>query len=140
MYAAAEDLRLPGYIGYSSTTPCTRNSCETVLCLVSEQPQDKLRCLVYERLKQPHTHIDVANITAGAIGCCAVTVQLRGVDTTVALVYVRPTQWWDSNYLITLTALLGYSLLLCGDRNAHHTTWGSRNSSQRGNDLVDVIN
>ncbi|KAH7976307.1 hypothetical protein HPB52_011426 [Rhipicephalus sanguineus] len=85
------------------------------------------RCsvLMYVRRELPHTHIDVANVTAGALECCAVTVPLRGVDMTVASVYVRPAQ---------------RHFLLCGDMNAHHTTWGSRKCSQRGKDLVDVIN
>lgn len=77
VYVAAEDLRLPGYIGYSSTTSCTLESCDAVPCLVSEHPQGKPRCAVYVRRELPHTHIDVANVTAGALECCAVTVRLR---------------------------------------------------------------
>ncbi|KAL1444017.1 hypothetical protein MTO96_030078, partial [Rhipicephalus appendiculatus] len=133
------DLRLPGYIGYSSTTSCTLESCDAAPCLVNEHPQGKARCAVYVRRELPHTHIDVAKATAGALECCAVTVRLRGVDTTVASVYARPAQRWDSNNLVSLTARLGSNFLLCGDMNAHHTTWGSRNCSQRGKDLVDVI-
>ncbi|KAL1442832.1 hypothetical protein MTO96_030608 [Rhipicephalus appendiculatus] len=75
----------------------------------------------------------------GAFECCEVTVRLRGVDTTVASVYVRPGQRWNATELLQLTARLGSDFLLCGDMNAHHTMWGSRTCSSRGRDLVDVI-
>ncbi|KAL1425444.1 hypothetical protein MTO96_003522 [Rhipicephalus appendiculatus] len=75
----------------------------------------------------------------GALECCAVTVRLNGVDTTVASVYVRPGQRWNATELLHLTSRLGSDFLLCGDMNAHHTMWGSRTCSSRGSELVDVI-
>ncbi|KAL1472509.1 hypothetical protein MTO96_039271 [Rhipicephalus appendiculatus] len=75
----------------------------------------------------------------GALECCAVTVRLSGVDTTVASVYVRPGQRWNATELLHLTSRLGSNFLLCGDMNAHHTMWGSRTCSSRGSKLVDVI-
>ncbi|KAL1479057.1 hypothetical protein MTO96_034842, partial [Rhipicephalus appendiculatus] len=66
-------------------------------------------------------------------------VWLRGVDTTVASVYVRHGQRWNATELLQLTARLGSDFLLWGDMNAHHTMWGSRTCSSRGRDLVDVI-
>ncbi|KAL1481360.1 hypothetical protein MTO96_034523 [Rhipicephalus appendiculatus] len=51
-------------------------------------------------------------------------VRLRGVDTTVASVYVRPGQRWSATELLKLTARLGRDFLLCGDMNAHHIMWG----------------
>ncbi|KAL1432204.1 hypothetical protein MTO96_013533 [Rhipicephalus appendiculatus] len=82
------------------------------------------RCAVYVRRELPHAHINVADVTGGALECCAVTVRLRGVDTTVASVYVRPGQRWSATELLKLTARLGRDFLLCGDMNAHHTITG----------------
>ncbi|KAH7985857.1 hypothetical protein HPB52_024959 [Rhipicephalus sanguineus] len=107
--------------------------------MVSAHPQGRPRCAVYVRRELPHANINVADVTGGALECCAVTVRLRGVDTTVASVYVRPGQRWNAADLLQLTARLGHNYLLCGDMNAHHTMWGSRTCSSRGRDLVDVI-
>ncbi|KAL1444012.1 hypothetical protein MTO96_045713 [Rhipicephalus appendiculatus] len=79
---SATHLRLPGYIGYQSATS---------LCV---------------RRELPHAHINVAHVTGGAFEWCAVTVRLRGVDTTVASVYVRPGQRWSATELLKLTARL----------------------------------
>ncbi|KAH7956346.1 hypothetical protein HPB52_008438 [Rhipicephalus sanguineus] len=68
-------------------------------------------------------------------GCCALTVRLRGVDTTVGAFGQR----FNATDLLQLTARLGNDYLLCGDMNAHHTMWGSRTCSLRRRDLVDVI-
>ncbi|KAH7942972.1 hypothetical protein HPB52_002917 [Rhipicephalus sanguineus] len=108
-------------------------------CMVSAHPQGRPRCAVYVRRELPHANINVADVTEGDLECCAVTVRLRGVDTTVVSVYVRPGQRWNAADLLQLTARLGHNYLLCGDMNAHHTMWGSRTCSSRGSDLVDVI-
>ncbi|KAL1484488.1 hypothetical protein MTO96_011286, partial [Rhipicephalus appendiculatus] len=94
---------------------------------------------VYVRRELPHAHTDVTDVTGGALECCAVTVRFNGVDTTVASVYVRPGQRWNSTELLHLTSRLGSDFLLCGDMNAHHTMWGSRTCSSRGSELVYVI-
>ncbi|KAL1466976.1 hypothetical protein MTO96_042395 [Rhipicephalus appendiculatus] len=107
--------------------------------MVSAHPQGRPRCAVYVRRELPHAHINVADVTGGALECCAVTVRLRGVDTTAASVCVRPGQRWSATELLKLTARLGRDFLLCGDMNAHHTMWGSRTCSSRGRDLADVI-
>ncbi|XP_037501849.1 uncharacterized protein LOC119375889 [Rhipicephalus sanguineus] len=139
VYVATADLRLPGYIGYHSATSCILDSCQAAPCMVSAHPQGRPRCAVYVRRELPQANINVADVTGGALECCAVTVRLRGVDTTVASVYVRPGQRWNAADLLQLTARLGHNYLLCGDMNAHHTMWGSRTCSSRGRDLVDVI-
>lgn len=139
VYVAATDLRLPGYIGYQSITSCTLDTCQDAPCIASAHPQGRPRCAVYVRRELPHVHINVADVTGGALECCAVTVRLRGVDTTVASVYVRPGQRWDASMLLQLTAKFGRDYLICGDMNAHHTMWGSSTCSSRGRDLVDVI-
>ncbi|KAL1484087.1 hypothetical protein MTO96_032778 [Rhipicephalus appendiculatus] len=87
-------------------------------------PQGRPRCAVYVRRELPQTHINVVVVTRGALECSAVTVRLRGVDTTAASVYVRPGQRWPATELLKLTARLGRDFLLRGDMNAHDTIWG----------------
>ncbi|KAL1476084.1 hypothetical protein MTO96_036782 [Rhipicephalus appendiculatus] len=107
--------------------------------MVGADPQRRPRCAVYVRRELPHAHINVADVTGGALECCAVMVRLRGVDTTVASVYVRPGQRWSATELLKLTARPGRDFLLCGDKNANHAMWGSHTCSSRGRDLADVI-
>lgn len=135
----AFDLRLPGYVGYNGATSCTVDSCGATPCLDSNHPQDTPRVAVYVRRELPHVVVDVASATGGPLECCAVTVRLRGVDTTVASIYIRPRRPWDASMLTRLTPLLGRHYLLCGDMNAHHSAWGSRRNCCRGKDLMEVV-
>ncbi|KAL1451290.1 hypothetical protein MTO96_043877 [Rhipicephalus appendiculatus] len=80
--------------------------------MVSAHPQGRPRCAVYVRSELPHAHINVGGVTGGALDCCAVTVRLDGVDTTVASVYVRPGQEWSATELLKLTARLGRDFLM----------------------------
>ncbi|KAL1417731.1 hypothetical protein MTO96_026632 [Rhipicephalus appendiculatus] len=75
----------------------------------------------------------------GPLECCAMTVRLRGVDTTVASVYIRPSRPWDASMLTRFSPRLERRYLLCGDMNAHHSAWGSRRNCRRGKGLMDVV-
>lgn len=138
VYVAARDLRLPGYVGYSSATACTLPTCTAAPCLDGNHPQGPPRCAIYVRRELNHAEVNVADLTGGPMECCAVTVRLRGLDTTVASIYVRPCQRWDASTLRQLATRLGRNFLLCGDVNAHHTAWGSRSCCKRGRELVEV--
>ncbi|KAL1483651.1 hypothetical protein MTO96_033047 [Rhipicephalus appendiculatus] len=125
------------------TTSCAPSASRPVACplltAIMADPHLQTAGNRYVRRKLPHAHINVADVTGGALECCAVTVRLRRVDTTVACVYVRPGQRWSATEPLKLTARLGRDFLLCGDMNAHHTMWGSGTCSSRGRDLADVI-
>ncbi|KAH7968692.1 hypothetical protein HPB52_010659 [Rhipicephalus sanguineus] len=125
----AFDLRLPGYVGYNGATSCTVDSCRATPCLDSNHPQDTPRVAVYVRRELPHVVVDVASATGGPLECCAVTVRLRGVDTTVASIYIRPRRPWDASMLTRLTPLLG----------RHYLLLGSRRNCCRGKDLMEVV-
>ncbi|KAH7944122.1 hypothetical protein HPB52_016059 [Rhipicephalus sanguineus] len=97
----------------------------------------------YERQISPNTSSSTTttfwhyrSATGGPPECCAVTVRLRGVNATVASVYIWPRRPWDASMLTRLTLLLGRRYLLCGDMNAHHSAWESRRNSRR---LMDVV-
>ena len=139
VYITSESLRLPGYVGYCSTTSCTVFGCSDVPCLVDGHPQDTARCAVFVRTSIPHTVVRVEDLTSGPMECCAVTVRLGSWDTTVASFYVRPNKPWNASSLLPLTARLGRDFLLCGDLNGHHTAWGGHRCCARGRAAADVI-
>ncbi|KAL1445371.1 hypothetical protein MTO96_029227 [Rhipicephalus appendiculatus] len=97
--------------------------------MVSAHPQGRPRCAVYVRRELPHAHINVADVTGGALECCAVMVRLRGVDTTVASVYVRPGQRWSATELLKLTARLGRSFALPGHLPRAYQKWEVREAA-----------
>lgn len=140
VYAAAANLRLPGYVGYSSLTSCNRESCQSAPCLDEGHQQGSPRCAIYVRRELSQAEVHVADLLSGAIECCAVRVRLGDSDTTVASIYVRPSRPWNPASLLTLAQRLGKDFLLCGDVNAHHTAWGSRRCCPRGQGLWDVVN
>nr|XP_050030522.1 uncharacterized protein LOC126526708 [Dermacentor andersoni] len=140
VYATGEDLRLPGYVGYSSRTSCTLQPCVATPCLNKEHPQGLPRCAVYVRAGVLQAEVDVADLTGGPLECCVIRVRLGGVDTTVASVYIRPCRPRDPSSLLQLARRLGRYFVLCGDINAHQTIWGSRRFCGRGSSVVDVVN
>lgn len=139
VYVAAEELRLPVYVGYSSRTSCARADCHAVPCLDDSHKQGAPRCAVYVKRELLQAEVSVADLVSGPLECCAVRVRLEGTDTTVASVYIRPGQPWDPACLRQLAHHLGREFLLCGDVNAHHTAWGSRRCCPRGKELQDVL-
>ena len=99
VYARAEDLRLQGYVGYSSRTSCTLTTCNAAPCLEDSHQQGRPRCAVYVRRELLQAEVPVADLVGGPFECCAVRVRLGGDDTTVASVYVRPNLPWDPRCL-----------------------------------------
>ncbi|KAL1470277.1 hypothetical protein MTO96_040529 [Rhipicephalus appendiculatus] len=69
-----------------------------------DQENTNLRLLVRATRTATRAHIDLTDVTGGALECCAVTVRLNGVDTTMASVYVRPGQRWNATELLHLTS------------------------------------
>ncbi|KAH7984534.1 hypothetical protein HPB52_022232 [Rhipicephalus sanguineus] len=89
---------------------CTQVSAAHQLHAIYQQA-DEPRVAVYVRRELPHVVVDVA---WGPLECCAVTVRLWGVHTTVASVYIRPRPPCDATMLTRLTPRLGRHYLLCG--------------------------
>ncbi|KAL1442874.1 hypothetical protein MTO96_030576 [Rhipicephalus appendiculatus] len=132
VYAAAAGLRLPGYVGHSSRTSYTSESCQSAPCLDEGYHQGAPQCAVYVRRELLQAEVHVADLLSGPVECCAVRVRLGGYDTTVASIYVRPGRPWNTASLLPLARRLGNDFVLCGDVNAHHTAWGSRCCCPRG--------
>ncbi|KAL1477993.1 hypothetical protein MTO96_002575 [Rhipicephalus appendiculatus] len=139
VYAQAEDLRLPGYVGYSSRTSCILTTCHDAPCLDDSHTQGLARCAVYVKRELLQAEVPVADLVGGPFECCAVRIRLDGEDTAVASVYIRPCRPWDPNCLRQLAHRLGKDFLLCGDINAHHPAWGGRKTDPRGRELRDIL-
>ncbi|KAL1415534.1 hypothetical protein MTO96_029172 [Rhipicephalus appendiculatus] len=107
-------------------------------CLDDSHPQGKPRVTVCD----VNSHICPSTWPVplgGPLESCAVTVRLRGVDTTVGSVYIRPRLPRHATMVIRLTSRLGRDYLLCGDLNAHQAAWESRRSFRREKDLMDAV-
>ncbi|XP_075744240.1 uncharacterized protein LOC142803025 [Rhipicephalus microplus] len=120
VYAGVEDLRLPGYVGYSSRTGCTLATCHDAPCLNDGHQQGRFWCAVYAKRELPQAEVKVADLVGGPFGSCAVRIYIRGQDTTVASIYVR-------------------EFLLYGDVNAKHPAWGGRRTDARGREVRDIL-
>lgn len=136
----AENLRLPGFTGYSGRSCCSNQDCNDAPCLDPSHPQHRPRTAIYVRSDIPHTLMDVAQPDLGQLEICAVRVRMGDTDTTVASVYVPPGVPWDPSCLIALHSRLGKDVLICGDFNSHHRAWGNQSSTTRGKKLLDAIN
>ncbi|KAL1470638.1 hypothetical protein MTO96_040320 [Rhipicephalus appendiculatus] len=99
----------------------------------------KSRCAIYVKRDLAQAEVDVVDHVGGPFECCAVRVRIGGVDTTVASLYIRPRYHWDPTCLLQLLGQLGKDYALCGDMNAHHSSWGSRRCCPPGRGLHDVI-
>ncbi|XP_049527273.1 uncharacterized protein LOC125947034 [Dermacentor silvarum] len=55
VYTVAEDLRLPGYTGYSGATTCSTQSCMDAPCLEGAHKKGKPRTAIYVRSSLAHT-------------------------------------------------------------------------------------
>lgn len=88
---AADDLRLPGYVGYSSRTSGTLQPCTATPCLHKDHPQRPPRSAVYVRAAVLQAEVDVVDLTGGPLECCAIRVRLGGIDTTTStgMVYIQ---------------------------------------------------
>ncbi|KAK8775201.1 hypothetical protein V5799_031452, partial [Amblyomma americanum] len=138
-YTRADDLVLPGYLGYSSPTECALVTCADIPCTDAAHPPGSPRAAIYVRASFAHHVVPTADLTGGPVECVAVTVRLGGTDTTVASVYVRPGNPWDARLIVRLTQRIKQNLLICGDFNCRHVEWGSRTSSRQGCDVLDAI-
>ncbi|XP_070395457.1 uncharacterized protein [Dermacentor albipictus] len=135
-YARAEEVSLPGYIGYSSPTECRRDDCDAAPCTDAAHPPGSPRAAVYVRVSLPHALIATEHLCCAVVECVAVTVRVRGTDTSVASVYVRPALQCDMTFLSRLAASLARDCVVCGDFNAHHGCWGSAKTTIRGKNLM----
>ncbi|KAL1486028.1 hypothetical protein MTO96_047132, partial [Rhipicephalus appendiculatus] len=62
VYARAEDLCMPGYVGYNSRTSCTLTTCHAAPCLDDRQPQGLARCAVYVKRELLQAEVPVADL------------------------------------------------------------------------------
>lgn len=137
--AVAEDLRLPGFLGYSGVFTCPLNSCRNSPCFVQGHHIERPWTAIYVQSSLQHAVVPVTAIVTGPLECSAITIRLGGVDTTVASVYVRLRLSWDASRAKQLFQHLGKRSIICGDFNAHHPDWGSRYKTRRGEELAELI-
>lgn len=70
VYMTAGALRLPGYVGYPSTTACILDSCNESPCLTAGHVQGVARCDIFVRTRIPHAVVPVDDLAGGAVECC----------------------------------------------------------------------
>ena len=119
-YVRVEEVSLPGYIGYSSSTQCALAECNSAPCCDTAHPPGKPRAGLYIRDTRscacPHRTFMLCD------ECVAPTVRVDGVDTSVASVYVRPVVAASCAFVPRLVAELARDRVLCGDFNTHHVS------------------
>jgi Endonuclease-reverse transcriptase len=67
----------------------------------------------------------------------AVKAEINGVITTVVSIYVPPVTNYNQE-LQDLFAQFQHPVIICGDLNAHSTSWGAAHSNQRGKILEKI--
>ncbi|KAH7959819.1 hypothetical protein HPB49_014043 [Dermacentor silvarum] len=114
--------------------------CDAALCSVDAHPPGRPRVAVYVRAALPHARVPTDHLCSAMIECVAVTVRVRGTNTSVASVYVRAgARRAEYSFVVRLTALLSPDTVVCGNFNAHHRDWGSARSNARGEDLSSAV-
>ncbi|KAH7979798.1 hypothetical protein HPB49_011094 [Dermacentor silvarum] len=114
--------------------------CDAAPCSVDAYPPGRPRVAVYVRAALPHARVPTDHLCSAMIECVAVTVRVRGTNTSVASVYVRAgARRANYSFVVRLTALLSPDTVVCGDFNAHHRDWGSARSNARGGDLSSAV-
>lgn len=82
-YARAEEVSLPGYIGYSSPTQCALAECNSVPCTDISHPPGKPRAALYIRASLAHAVVPTERFCCSTVECVAATVRVDRVDTSV---------------------------------------------------------
>lgn len=121
-----DEYRLPGFMGVHSNTRCAEPTCGSFQCVDTTHTRNASKASVYVRADLDFTVLDTDDICDDEFECTGVTVSLKGVTTTVASIYIRPTRSSDTSLLQCLVSRCGASFVLCGDFNAHHPRWCSR--------------
>ncbi|KAK8767686.1 hypothetical protein V5799_005535 [Amblyomma americanum] len=138
-YLRPGEIGIPGYVAYNSRSSCLLTTCSADPCLDRQHPPGRSRAVLFIRSALPQAEINVDNALVAPMECVCVRVRLRGVDTVVASIYVRPVTPWDAYSLPHLVSLIGGDCLLCGDFNAAHPRWGSRRADRRGRDFIATL-
>lgn len=102
-------------------------------------PSGRSRSSLYVHVDIDSTEIDMADLCSSAADYVAVTVNMSDFRTTVVSAYVWPNAQWDATDIGVISARCPGRLLICGDFNAHHATWGSMHDTPRGQALADVL-
>lgn len=79
-----------------------------------------------------HSQLDLSPLQSEHLQCAGINIRFGTTDTTVVSVYIPPERKWDPAELRELRKLCGRDTIICGDFNAHHTSWGSLKSTTRG--------
>lgn len=120
---------LPGYVAYSSPSILDRRT------TMPDVPPGKVA--VYARSIFPQTRIDLARWCTLWQEVVAVLVRLPRTDVIIVSYYARPYSGRTAKLCLGWLSHLrrrhpGCPILVAGDFNAPHTTWGYVTSSARG--------
>lgn len=105
----------------------------------TSHPSGRSRSSLYVHVDTDSSEVDLSDLCSSAADYVAVTVNMSGFYTTVVSAYVWPNAQWDPRDVCAIRARCSGRLIICGDFNAHQTTWGSTHDTQRGQALADVL-
>ncbi|KAF4527282.1 hypothetical protein B566_EDAN007003 [Ephemera danica] len=89
--------------------------------------------------------IDI-NVCSATLNAMVITVNINSLILTIILIYSAPTAPLTLNNLNNILTKSRFQssysnkLIIGGDFNAHHTLWGGRFNSSKGNEIVKFIN
>ena len=84
----------------------------------------------------PHTQVQLTT----SLDCVAVSLTIQHVKLTVISLYISPTVPDPTEQQLTqLFSQITGPMLILGDLNGHHSSWGSVNQSKRGEIIYDAL-
>lgn len=128
--ALQEDNSLPGECRISNYTD---NHSKTF------RANGRSRASLYVRASLQQLVVDLNDLCSDVAEYVGVTVRLGACETTVVSVYVRPGVNWDPDAIRKIRQRCTGRLVICGDFNAHHSSWGCAKDDARGEALADVL-
>uniref|UniRef100_L7LY18 Putative tick transposon n=1 Tax=Rhipicephalus pulchellus TaxID=72859 RepID=L7LY18_RHIPC len=95
---------------------------------------------VYIRREVPHVALNVADLCTDVIEVSAIRAQIGNQKVSIASVYASPHKKISiEKFLEDLCHRCPAPRIICGDFNAHHTSWGDKSSDARGRCLESAI-
>ncbi|KAH9384915.1 hypothetical protein HPB48_026945 [Haemaphysalis longicornis] len=133
------ECRLPGFVAYHNATACLEDECTISKCHEATHRPGRSRVVIYVRSGSAHSEVDLSTFDSDRLECAGVIIRFGRTETTVLSIYIPPACAWDASELRTLRKLCGRDVVMCGDVNAHHHSWGSPHNDTRGSLLVEQL-
>ncbi|GFU80868.1 probable RNA-directed DNA polymerase from transposon BS [Trichonephila clavipes] len=123
-----DNIHIPNYTVYRNDRPHTTNT----------RPRGGTAVLLKSSL--PHHHTPTPPM--GTVEATSVTLTPPGGEPlAITSLYISPSVSYQHIHTdVEALFSLGNASIICGDFNAHHTSWGCRKNDNRGNKIRNLIN